>query len=514
MPAILSNIPQDMSGTLLIVDDDPVQGHLTESMARRFGYEARVLGSGEEALALLGQPGRGGVDALILDLVMPDLDGFAVLERLRKTGIALPVIVQTGTSSLDTVNSAMKNGATDFLEKPVTAERFQVAVRNALKSAALASEVRRVHRRKTGTLTFDDLTAQSAAMQAAIALGQRAAASHIPVLLEGETGVGKEVFARALHASGERADKPFIAVSCAAIPASLIDSLLFGHERGAFTGAVDRHAGKMLEAQGGTLFLDDVDALPPETQAKLLRVLEDHEVEPVGGKKPVPVDVRLVSATAANLIDLVKKGRFREDLYYRLGVFPVGLPPLRSRRADIRPLARAFLARFSAEEGRVIRGIAPAALSLIEDYAWPGNVRQLENAIFRAVVLSESDELGVAEFPQIAAAKGLPPTLIGHAPQPQVLRAPALLPPPALLPERATPFHVLALTDGKGHARPLEEIERETIRHALTHYEGQMTEVARRLGIGRSTLYRKLKELDLSVELCDLADTRPPEEAA
>ncbi len=504
-----------MTGTLLIVDDDPAQRQVLEAMARRFGYEPRVLDNGEEAVALLSQPACGGVDALILDLVMPDLDGFAVMERLRKTGTDLPIIVLTGSASIDTAISAMKNGAADFMEKPVAPERFQVCVRNALKSAALAGEVRRVHRRKTGTLTFDDLTAQSEAMKAAVALGRRAAAAHIPVLLEGETGVGKEVFARALHASGERAGKPFVAVSCGAVPGHLIEGLLFGHERGAIVpfdggGAAEHQTGKVLEAQGGTLFLDEVGSLSPQAQARLLRLLQDHEVDAAGGRKPVPVDVRVVSATNANLIDLVKQGRFREDLYYRLAVFPVGLPPLRSRRADIRPLVRAFLARFSAEEGRVMRGIAPAALSLLEDYAWPGNVRQLENAVFRAVVLATGDELGLSEFPQIAAARGLPDAAQAEPP----VRASVLLPPPAMLPQRAAPFHALSLTNGAGHVRMLADIERETIRHALTHYEGQMTEVARRLGIGRSTLYRKLKELDLTVELCDLADTRPPEEAA
>ena len=495
-----------MAGTLLIVDDDPVQQRLLEAMARRFGYEARVLDNGAEAIELLTRPGRGGVDALVLDLVMPELDGFVVMERLRKAGVDLPIVVQTANGSLDTVISAMRTGAADFMVKPVSPERFQVSIRNALKSAALAGEVRRVHRRQAGTLSFDDMIAQSEAMKAAVALGRRAAASHIPVLLEGETGVGKEVFARAIHASGERAGKPFVAINCGAIPANLVESVLFGHERGAFTGALERHAGKFLEANGGTLFLDEVGELPPEAQVKLLRVLQENEVDPVGGKKPVPVDIRVVSATNANLIDLVKKGRFREDLYYRLGVFPVGLPPLRSRRADIRPLARAFLARFSAEEGRAIRGIAPAALSLLEDYHWPGNVRQLENAIFRAVVLCEGDELTLAEIPQIAAAKGL-------APLPEVPRTPEtppLLPPP----QRSVPFHALPLTGPDGHVRALEDIERETILHALRHYEGQMTEVARRLGIGRSTLYRKLKDLDLADRLCDPADTKPPEEAA
>ena len=476
-----------MSGTILIVDDDPVQRRLLEAMARRFGHEPVVLDNGEAAVDLLSQPGRGGVDVLVLDLVMPDLDGFAVMERLKKAHIDLPVIVQTVNGSIDTVISAMRAGAIDFMVKPVGPERFDISVRNALKVDALLGEVRRNARRQSGTLTFDDMASRSEAMKAALHLGRRAAVSAIPVLLEGETGVGKELFARAIAASGERAGKPFIAVNCGAIPANLVESVLFGHEKGSFTGATEKHAGKFLEADGGTLFLDEVGELPPEAQVKLLRALQEGEIDPVGGKKPVRVDIRVISATNAPLLDLVKAGAFREDLYYRLGVFPISLPPLRSRRADIRALARAFLARFAAEERRAIRSISPAALAVLEEHSWPGNVRQLENAIFRAVVLCEGDELTTAEFPQIAAARNLP----AEPPAPRAAEPP---PPPVTQPPRPG---TIPLAGPHGHVRPLEDIERETIAHALRHYDGQMTEVARRLGLGRSTLYRKLKDLDL-----------------
>jgi DNA-binding NtrC family response regulator len=486
-----------MSGTILIVDDDPVQRRLLESMARRFGYEALAVESGTEALAILTSPGRGGIDVLVLDLVMPEIDGFATMERLKKAGIDIPVIVQTANGSIDTVISAMRAGAMDFMVKPVGPERFQVSVRNALKVEALAGEVRRFRRREAGTLTFDDLESKSEAMKAALHLGRRAAASSIPVLLEGETGVGKELFARAIAASGERAGRPFVAVNCGAIPGNLVESVLFGHEKGAFTGATEKHAGKFVEADGGTLFLDEVGELPPEAQVKLLRALQEGEVDPVGGRRPVRVDIRIVSATNSGLIDLVKKGLFREDLYYRLGVFPIGIPPLRNRQADIRALARGFLARFATEEGRTIRTISPAALALLEEHSWPGNVRQLENAVFRAVVLAEGDELTAAEFPQIASALGTTPS------------EPARLPEPAAVPPAPPPLprNALILTGAQGHVRPFAEIERDTIANALRHYEGQMTEVARRLGIGRSTLYRKLKELGL--EDADRTDASP-----
>ncbi len=496
-----------MSGTLLIVDDDAVQRRLLEAMARRFGYEPIVMDGGEQAVELLSQPDRGGVDLVLLDLVMPDLDGFAVLERLKKTGIDVPVVVQTANGSIDTVISAMRAGAADFVVKPVGPERFQVSVRNALRTQELEGEVRRIGKRQSNRLTFDDIQTRSETMQAALHLGRRATGSNIPVLLEGETGTGKDVFARAIHASSERAGKPFVAVNCGAIPANLVESVLFGHERGAFTGATEKHAGKFVEAHGGTLFLDEVGDLPAEAQVKLLRVLQDGEVDPVGGKKPVRVDIRVVSATNQSLLDKVKQGSFREDLYYRLGVFPIGIPPLRQRASDIRMLARHFLARFAAEEGRPVRSIAPAALALLEDYSWPGNVRQLENAIFRAVVLAENSELTTAEFPQIASALGVSSELpMQAAPEPEKPAQPIV---PAHNIVRG-----LALTKPDGHVRPLEEIERDVISHALNHYEGQMTEIARRLGIGRSTLYRKLNDLNLTDTPCGAPDTTPPEAAA
>ncbi len=240
-------------------------------------------------------------------------------------------------------------------------------------------------------------------MQAVLRTAEKAAASTIPVLIEGESGVGKELIARAIHGSGDRRARPFIAVNCGAIPENLVESILFGHEKGAFTGATERHIGKFIEATGGTLFLDEVGELPAAAQVKLLRAIQEGEVEPVGARKPVKVDVRLVSATNRNLIADVKTGRFREDLFYRLHVFPISVPPLRERAEDIPDLTRHFLARFAAEEGKRIRAVSAEALALLANHRWPGNVRQLENAVFRAVVLAEGDTIGVEEFPQVAA---------------------------------------------------------------------------------------------------------------
>jgi DNA-binding NtrC family response regulator len=362
-------------------------------------------------------------------------------------------------------------------------------------------------------------------MQAVLRTAEKAATSANPVLIEGQSGVGKELIARAIHGSGERRAKPFVAVNCGAIPDNLVESILFGHEKGAFTGATERHTGKFVEAHGGTLFLDEVGELPLAAQVKLLRAIQEGEVEPVGARKPVKVDVRLISATNRDLIADVKAGRFREDLFYRLHVFPIAVPTLAERPEDIPELTRHFLVRFAAEEGKRMSRVSGEAMALLARHRWPGNVRQLENAVFRAVVLAESDEVGVAEFPQIAAQ--VCGQLGGH-PQVPLTASPDLAteadaaPIAPLMLEPVAPGHpatalaaapaaALALLDGQGEVRPLDEIEAEVIRFAITHYRGQMSEVARRLQIGRSTLYRKLDTLGV---VADTTEAESPSVAS
>ena len=493
-----------MSECVLIVDDDPVQRRLLDNMIRKFGYEPIVADSGDAAVELLTAP-DARVDCVVLDLVMPELDGLGVMARLREAGINLPVIVQTAHGGIDNVVSAMRAGAVDFVVKPVGAERLQVSLRNALDKSALEGELVRLKRSHAGALTFKDIVTRSPAMLAVLRTAEKAATSHIPVLIEGESGVGKELIARAIHGSGERRTKPFVAVNCGAIPDNLVESILFGHERGAFTGATERHTGKFVEASGGTLFLDEVGELPGAAQVKLLRAIQEGEVEPVGARKPVKVDVRLISATNRSLISDVKSGRFREDLFYRLHVFPIAVPPLRARPEDIPDLVRHFLARIAAEEGKRIRQVSGEALALLVGHRWPGNVRQLENAVFRAVVLAEGDSIGVNEFPQIAAqiasdpTPQLAPSEAGPA-MPEALDVPPLLETgPGTAPDAmGGPAGTLAMLDAQDEVRPLEEMEAEVIRFAITHYRGQMSEVARRLHIGRSTLYRKLDQFGLS----------------
>src|ERR1700693_836609 len=388
---------------ILIVDDDPVQCRLLEAMLQKSGYETVVLDTGDAALTLLGGADGARIDCVILDLVMPNLDGLGVLARLRQASINVPVIVQTAHGGIDNVVSAMRAGAIDFVVKAVGVERLQVSLRNALNTSALEGELSRIKHSRAGTLGFKDIITKSPGMLAALRMAEKAAASTIPVLIAGESGVGKELIARAIHGSGERRSKPFIAVNCGAMPENLVESILFGHEKGSFTGATERHVGKFVEASGGTLFLDEVGELPAAAQVKLLRAIQEGEVEPVGARKVVKVDVRIVSATNRDLIADVKAGRFREDLVYRLHVFPITVPPLRERPADIPALVRHFLARFAAEEGKRIRLISPDAFRVLAAFQWPGNIRQLENAVFRAVVLAEGDGIGIEEFPQITA---------------------------------------------------------------------------------------------------------------
>ena len=498
-----------MPKVVLIVDDDPAQRRILEETIRRLGHETRSAPGGEQALQILEGPDRAAIGLVLLDHVMPGMDGMEVLRRVAPKPGTPPIIMQTAHGSLDAAINAMRAGAVDFVVKPTSPDRLEVSINSALKIEALQGEIARIKKRAEGTLAFGDLVVHGQAMQRVISLGRRAAASNIPVLIEGESGVGKELIARAIQGESERKTKPFITVNCGAIPETLVESILCRHERGSFTGAVDRRIGKFQEADGGTLFLDEVGELPLEAQVKLLRALQAGEIDPVGAKKPVKVDFRLISATNRDMIQLVKDGKFREDLYYRLNVFPIWVPPLRERLDDVPQLAMHFLARFAAEEGRRINGICKEGLELLTSYSWPGNVRQLENALFRAVVLADGPQLTVCEFPQIAAHVEGFQAAIPPAPAPvdtrPVVTGPAMLGAENLVPntvEVEAPaggkgaLGIQAVTD-QGEIRSLEAMEADMIRLALGRYRGHMTEVARRLGIGRSTLYRKMREFGL-----------------
>ncbi|MDE2446813.1 MAG: sigma-54-dependent Fis family transcriptional regulator [Alphaproteobacteria bacterium] len=490
-----------MTSRVLIVEDEPAQRRILEEMVKRFGFEAVTVENGIKGLDVLSAQSGSSIGLAILDLMMPGMDGLEFLERVQAIRGDLPVIVQTSQGSIETVIKAMRAGADDFVVKPVSPERLRVSMQNLLKVNALTEEVKRLNKKVSGALTFGDLVASSPNMANVIRLGRRGAQSNIPILIEGESGVGKEMIARAIQGESDRAGKAFVAVNCGAIPENLVESTLFGHEKGSFTGASAKHIGKFQEADGGTLFLDEVADLPLDMQVKLLRAIQEGEVDPVGSRRSVKVNIRLLSATNRNMIDMVKAGKFREDLYYRLNVFPIMVPPLRDRKDDIPALVNHFITKLAAEEGRKVHGITAHALKMLQAYAWPGNVRQIENTVFRAIVLCETDTLDIQDFPQIAALVDGFEVKIPAAPipAPHTLRRPDGNNQVRTNTNQVSDGNAIGVsivTDG-GHIRTLEEVEADMIKLAMHRYRGQMSEVARKLGIGRSTLYRKMRDLGL-----------------
>lgn len=482
-----------MAKTVLVVDDDPTQRRLIQAVLDRDGFQVVHAENGQQALDRLLT--GGGADVVLLDLVMPGLSGIDTLKEARAAGVRTPVVVLTATGGIETVVRAMQAGAQDFFVKPASPERILISIRNALQLGDLTAEVDLLKRRQSGRTSFDDLVGASAPMRLVKTLGQRAAKSTIPVLILGDSGVGKEVIARAIHGASDRAGKPFVAVNCGALPANLVESILFGHEKGSFTGAHDKHLGKFQEANGGALFLDEIGELPLDMQVKLLRALQESEIDPVGSKRPVKVDVRIISATNRDLQQAVKEGRFREDLFYRLNVYPIEAPSLKARREDVPSLVDHFVRRFNVEEGKRVVGATPETIQMLQGHDWPGNVRQLENAVYRAIVLCDGPYLQPHDFPAIS---GVAAPVIDFEPQPAAFDTAApsavAMPVPSASGLHEAPVRIL---DEKGHLRTLEEIERDLIQHAIEVYAGHMSEVARRLGIGRSTLYRKVREQGL-----------------
>ncbi|URW75419.1 sigma-54 dependent transcriptional regulator [Sphingomonas donggukensis] len=462
---------------LMVIDDEPAQRRLIAAIAGRRGWRTIAAGDPEVAIAQLGTPDGMALDAILLDSWSPDADTAALIGELRSRRPALPILMLTANNSVAAAVQAMRAGATDFLVKPLSPERLLSALDAAL-GAAGTGELRPLTEKLPASLAFEDIVGAAPQFRAALAIAAKAARARVPVLIEGESGVGKEVVADALHAASPRAKKPMIRVNCGAIPANLVESELFGHEKGAFTGAFERKIGRFADADGGTIFLDEIGEMPLEAQVKLLRVLQSGEIQPIGARHPREVDVRVIAATNKTLADEVAGGRFREDLYYRLNVVQVTIPPLRDRPGDIAPLARHLLGRVAMQPGLRPLGITDDALSLLVGYDWPGNVRQLQNALFRAAVLCDGDALTKADFPQIATLAGARATPAGSAGS--IVGASGV-----------------TLFRADGNLRALEEIEADVIRLAIGHYRGRMTEVARRLGIGRSTLYRKLGELGI-----------------
>lgn len=477
--------------TVLVVDDETTQRKLIGSAIERDGYKVLAADSGQAALDILNGPDGNTIGAVLLDLSMPGIGGLDVLRDIRPKRARLPIIVLTAHSSLSNAVESMRAGATDFLVKPASAERLRIALASAFNDKIADGELRPLTEKLSKELRFDQLVGKASRFEEAVALARRAASASIPVLIEGESGVGKELFAQSIKSASARKDAPFITVNCGAIPANLIESILFGHEKGAFTGASDKHVGKFTDADGGTLFLDEIGELPLDLQVKLLRVLQEGEVQPIGSRTTQKVDVRVISATNRDLSAEVAAGRFREDLYYRLNVVSIYIPALRERREDIPALAQHFLARIGETENIPLPTLTRDVENLLSDFDWPGNVRQLQNAIFRAAVLCDHTELTVRDFPQLmthAQAQRTPAIAVAMshsaATRPALSKNGKELPP-------------LPLLGQDNHIRSLTDIESAVIRSAIEYYQGRMSEVARRLGIGRSTLYRKLAELGI-----------------
>ncbi len=517
-----------MAKRILIVDDDPTQRRLMRAVCEKGGFDVTQAESGEEAVSIIRGDDSQEIALVMLDLRMPGgMDGMETLKRAKSFREDLPFIVLTAQGGIDTVVEAMQNGAADFFVKPASPERVMVSINNALNMTTLKGEVSRLKRKRDGAMAFNDLIGDSAAMRGVFRLGERAAGSNIPILITGESGVGKEMIARAIQGSSGRSGRPFVTVNCGAVPENLVESILFGHEKGSFTGATSKHIGKFQEADGGTIFLDEIGELPLDMQVKLLRVLQEGEVDPIGSKRPVKVDVRIISATNRELSKEIENGGFREDLFYRLNVFPIQAPPLRERSEDIPALIEHFINRYNAEESRDVRGVKPDVMDVLVKQPWPGNVRQLENTIFRAVVLAEGAYLTGADFPFLAAeleAAGVDMSVDAPLEEPPLATQSPLSAPPTNAPPTNAPssgaqetsyddapviapeddvtssLGPVAVFDREGNLRTLEAIERDLIELAIDTYEGRMSEVARRLGMGRSTLYRKIRDHGLEIK--------------
>ena len=448
-----------MPATVLLVDDER---NILLTLGRALsleGYATETAAGGREALEKIAAL---PVDVVVMDVRMPDLDGLTVLQRAREARPGLPVIIMSGHGSIETVRQAFRLGAFDYLEKPITEkEKLVAAVRNALRLRDLAEENAAL-RREAG---LADMLGDGPAMQRLRELVQRTAPSEGRVLVTGENGTGKELVARAIHEGSRRRAGPFVKLNCAAVPAELIESELFGHEKGAFTGAFTARKGKFELADHGTLFLDEVGDMPPAMQAKVLRVLQEGEFERVGGGVTLRCDVRVIAATNRDLPSEVAAGRFREDLYYRLAVVPIHVPPLRERKEDVPALATAFLAEASERNGRRAMRLGRDALAALQANDWPGNVRELRNLVERIAILCDGPEIGAADVAAVLPG--------ARRPRPDRFR-------------EGAPLKDL-----------LEEAEREIVLAALERHGDNLAETARALGLERSHLYKKLRALGI-----------------
>jgi DNA-binding NtrC family response regulator len=453
----------DNRARILFIDDEPGSRESLSLLLQREGYHVEAVAAGEDALELLSTT---SYDVIITDLFLPGVSGIDVLKHVKEHSLPCNVILITGNASAETAVKAMKEGAFDYITKPLNFEKLKVLVAKAIEKNRLIAENQYLRQQLRGKYKFDNIVGKSPAIQPVFARMEKILATDSTVLILGESGTGKELVARAIHFNGSRKDRPFVAINCGAIPAELLESELFGHVRGSFTGAIADKPGKFEIANRGTIFLDEIGTMPLHLQMKLLRVLQEQEVERVGSTSRTKLDVRVISATNSDLEDRVHLGGFREDLYYRLNVIPIQLPPLRERREDVPLLAKHFLEKICTSMRRPVLGITQEALRALEQYGWPGNVREMENVIERAIALTDSAIIDIQD---------LPPKIGGqvHA--------------DSILPSLQIPDEGLDLSDA------IASIEQTLIRQALDKASNIKARAASLLNINRTTLVEKIK---------------------
>lgn len=455
-----------MEYTLLIIEDDEKMRRLLDLILTQEGYRVDAVTGGREGLQRLEQSPSGRYDLIVTDLQMPEMTGMDVLEHIKKVYPEIPVLIVTGYGTVKTAVEAMKKGALDYITKPIDNEELKYVVKRALETQRLYIQHKHLNQGLQERFSLNRIIGNSDPMRKVKDLVNQVADTDYTVLITGESGTGKELIARAIHYTSRRARYPMVTINCAAIPETLLESELFGYEKGAFTDARSPKPGRLKIADGGTVFLDELAELSPMTQAKLLRVLQEKEIEPLGSTKTVKVDIRIIAATNKDLYEEVKKGRFREDLYYRVNVFPIHITPLRERKEDIPLLLDFFINQYNRELGKWIKGFSLEALEILQDYSWPGNVRELENLVERMMILCKGEWVEVGDLPS-----GFTPTM----PFNRDIRTPSLL----------------ALGGS------IEELEQRLIQEALEKTSGNVTEAARLLKTTRNTLRYRIQKYAL-----------------
>lgn len=454
-----------MSKLIFIVDDEQgISKLLSYWVKDKWQYEAQVFSRGEDALKNLNEK----PDLVLLDIMLPGLNGVETLKRIKQFDENLPVIMLSAQGSIEVAVEALRFGAFDYFQKPIDQQKLELAIKNAVKSYDLTKEIQNLRENVKKEYSFDSIISADGKMQDVFKLVSKVLNNDITVLIYGESGTGKELIARAIHYNGQRKDKPFVVVNCASIPRELLESELFGHEKGSFTGAHQRKLGKFELAKGGTIFLDEVGELEMLLQAKLLRVIQQKEFERVGGTELIKTDVRIISATNRDLKNAVEDKEFREDLYYRLNSFPISIPPLRQRKGDVLILAEHFINTFNEKLVKNIKGFTKRALKLIYEYNWPGNVREMENTIERCIIISENDTIDVDD-----------------------------LPPHFRTNENMNAIDYSTPLFSDDNVIPFERLKEEAIRHALKITKGNIVEAAKRLQLGRATIYRLMEKYNI-----------------